>query len=84
MRWGLVIASRAKRQFRRLSAADRDSIDEALSQMCEDPFRADVKFLRGLDTLRRRVGNWRILYELHEAEHLIVVTAIKRRGSTTY
>lgn len=84
MTWGLVIASRAKRQFRRLSADERDSIDGAFSEMCENPFRGDVKFLRGLETLRRRVGDWRILYQLNEPRKLIVVTAIKRRGSTTY
>jgi len=79
-----MITSRAKRQFRRLSADDRDSIDQAFSEMCEDPFLGDVKFLRGIDTLRRRVGDWRILYELNETQKLVVVTAIKRRGSTTY
>jgi mRNA interferase RelE/StbE len=84
MKWGLVIASRAKRQFRRLSADERDGIDQAFSEMCDNPFQGDVKFLRGLDTMRRRVGDWRILYELNEAQKLIVVTAIKRRGSTTY
>ncbi len=84
MTWGLVITSRAKRQFRRLSADDRDSIDQAFSEMCENPLLGDVKFLRGLDTLRRRVGDWRILYELNERQKLVVVTAIKRRGSTTY
>jgi mRNA-degrading endonuclease RelE of RelBE toxin-antitoxin system len=84
MKWGLVIANRAKRQFRRLSTDERDSIDQAFSEMCDNPFQGDVKFLRGLDTLRRRVGDWRILYELNEAKKLIIVTAIKRRGSTTY
>jgi mRNA-degrading endonuclease RelE of RelBE toxin-antitoxin system len=84
MKWGLVITSRAKRQFRRLSADERDDIDQAFSEMCDNPFQGDVKFLRGLDTMRRRVGDWRILYELNEAKKFIVVTAIKRRGSTTY
>jgi mRNA interferase RelE/StbE len=84
MKWGLLIASRAKRQFRRLSADERDAIDEAFSQMCDNPFSGDVKFLRGLGSLRRRVGDWRILYELNEPQRLILVTAIKRRGSTTY
>jgi len=84
MTWGLVIASRATRQFRRLSADDRDSVDRAFSEMRENPFQGDLKFLRGLDTLRRRVGDWRILYELDETKRLIVVTAIKHRGSSTY
>ena len=84
MTWGLVIANRAKRQSRRLFADVHDAIDEAFSQMCENPFQGDVKFLRGLETMRRRIGDWRILYELNEAKKLIIVTAIKRRGSTTY
>ncbi len=84
MTWGLVITSRAKRQFRRLAADDRDSIDRTFTEMCENPLQGDEKFLRGLDTLRRRVGDWRILYELNERQNLVVVTAIKRRGSTSY
>lgn len=44
-----------------------------------------MKFLHGLDgALRRRVGDWRILFELHETKKVIVVTAVKRRGSKTY
>ena len=84
MKWSLVIANRAKRHLRRLSAGEQHWISDALSEMLEDPFRGDVKFLRGLNTLRKRVGDWRILYELDEAKRMIVVTAIKRRGSNSY
>jgi mRNA interferase RelE/StbE len=85
MKWGLAITSSAKRQLRRLSAPERQQIDHAFSQMCDDPFLGDVKFLHGLDgTLRRRVGDWRVLYELNQENKIIVVTAIKRRGSNTY
>jgi mRNA-degrading endonuclease RelE of RelBE toxin-antitoxin system len=84
MKWGLVIANRAKRQLRRLSADEQQKISEALFEMSQDPFRGDVKSLRGLDSLRRRVGDWRILYELREAKMTIIITAIKRRGSNTY
>lgn len=84
MKWGLVVASRAKRQFRRLPADDRDAIDAAFFAMCADPFSGDVKSLRGTDGWRRRVGDWRILYKLDERNKVIVVTGIKRRSSTTY
>jgi mRNA-degrading endonuclease RelE of RelBE toxin-antitoxin system len=85
MKWGLAISSRAKRQLRRLSPAERNQINDAFSQMCRDPFKGDVKFLRGLDgALRRRVGEWRVLYELNSENKVIVVTAVKRRGSNTY
>lgn len=84
MKWGLVIGSRAKRQYRRIPSQDRRGIDAAFSEMCEDPFKGDVKTLHGLNSLRRRVGDWRVLFELSEAKKLIIVTAIKRRGSSTY
>jgi mRNA interferase RelE/StbE len=84
MKWGLVIANRAKRQLRRLSADEQQKINETFFEMSQDPFQGDVKFLRGLNALRRRVGDWRILYELNEARMLIIVAAIKRRGSNTY
>ena len=84
MKWGLVIASRAKRQYRRVPADDRDAIDTAFSEMSNNPFSGDFKSLRGSDGLRRRVRDWRILYKLDEENQVIVVTAIKRRGSTTY
>jgi mRNA-degrading endonuclease RelE of RelBE toxin-antitoxin system len=85
MKWGLAITSRAKRQLRRLSASDLGDINQAFSEMCDDPFRGDVKFLHGLDgALRRRIGDWRVLYELNQEHKVIVVTAVKRRGSNTY
>lgn len=84
MKWGLVVASRAKRQFRRLPAHDRDAIEAALFEMCADPFSGDVKRMRGTDGWRRRVGDWRILYKFDEHNKVIVVTAIKRRDSNTY
>jgi mRNA interferase RelE/StbE len=84
MKWGLQIGNRAKRQLRRLSANDRDDIDQAFCEMCGNPFHGDVKFLRGRETFRRRVGDWRILFELDQHRGVIRVTAIKRRGSTTY
>jgi len=85
MKWGLAITSSAKRQLRRVPSPERNHINRAFSEMCDDPFRGDVKFLRGLGgALRRRVGDWRILYELNEENKVIVVTTIKRRGSKTY
>ena len=85
MKWGLVITSGAKRQLRRLTDAERHQIDAAFSEMCYNPYQGDVRFLKGSDgALRRRVGDWRILYDLEPEHKIIVVTAVKRRGSNTY
>jgi len=53
--------------------------------MQENPFQGDIKRLKGQQTAwRRRVGNYRILYDLFPDEQLIVVSAILRRTSSTY
>jgi mRNA-degrading endonuclease RelE of RelBE toxin-antitoxin system len=51
--------------------------------MGADPFSGDVKRLER-SGWRRRLGNYRIFYDLDVGERLIVVTSIKRRTSTTY
>jgi mRNA-degrading endonuclease RelE of RelBE toxin-antitoxin system len=52
--------------------------------MRQDPFRGDVRKLQGLPGLRRRVGNWRIFFEIVAEHRQVVVTAVERRTSTTY
>jgi mRNA interferase RelE/StbE len=85
MKWGLAITNPAKRRLRRLSAPERREINRAFSLMCNDPFQGDIKFLRGASgTIRKRVGDFRIFYELHQDNKVIVVTAVERRGSNTY
>jgi mRNA interferase RelE/StbE len=85
MKWVLVIGSRTRRQLRRLTDSERQQIAAALSEMCDNPYQGDVRFLKGSNGgLRRRTGDWRILYDLEPEHKAIVVTAIKRRGSKTY
>ena len=53
--------------------------------MEQDPFQGDIKRLQGKPSgWRRRVGNYRILYDVHFERHLIVIAGIVRRTSTTY
>jgi mRNA interferase RelE/StbE len=85
MTWGLVITSPAARGLRKVPRVDLEHINNALVGMCSDPYSGDVKFLRGMGAaFRRRVGDWRILFELDDDKQLIVILAIKRRGSKTY
>ena len=85
MTWTLVITSPAAKALRHVPSVDLEHINGAFSEMCLNPFAGDVKSLRGgKGALRRRVGDWRILFDLHQDKRLIVVTAVKRRGSKTY
>ncbi|MBX3512058.1 MAG: type II toxin-antitoxin system RelE/ParE family toxin [Xanthobacteraceae bacterium] len=83
--WGLLITSPAERGLRKAPRAQLEQIDQAFSDMCADPYSGDVKFLRGMGAIfRRRVGDWRILFELDKDRQLIIVLAVKRRSSKTY
>ncbi len=48
-----------------------------------DPFHGDIKRLHPTGW-RRRVGNYRVFYDLEQKNREIVVTAVERRTSTTY
>ena len=85
MTWKLVITKPAERALRTIPRVDLEHIDNALEEMCSDPYFGDVRFLRGSGgALRRRVGDWRIFFELNKDKQLIIVLAVKRRGSKTY
>jgi mRNA-degrading endonuclease RelE of RelBE toxin-antitoxin system len=85
MRWGLVITNPAARDLRGVEQIDLNHINDVLEEMCSDPYQGDVKFLRGSGgALHRRVGDWRILFELDRKKQLIVITGVRRRTSNTY
>ena len=83
--WTVILAGPAKKALKRVPARDRGRVHAALVEMGADPFRGDVKYLEGRqDTLRRRVGNWRIFFRLEQEQKHLLVSAIERRTSTTY
>lgn len=85
MKWGLIVTSNAKRDLRTIPRSDLERIDDALEAIIEDPYGGDVKFLRGgARTVRRRAGDWRIIYEVHAKKRLAVVLTVVRRASNTY
>ena len=83
MSWDLLVTKPAKIELGRLPKRDQSRILLALAEMQDNPFSGDIKRLTHAGW-RRRVGNYRVLYDLLLEDHLIVVTAILRRTSTTY
>jgi mRNA-degrading endonuclease RelE of RelBE toxin-antitoxin system len=83
--WTVVLAEPARKSLERVPARDRERIHAALKQMTADPFRGDIKYLKGQGgILRRRVGDWRIFFRLVPEPKHILVSAIERRTSKTY
>jgi mRNA-degrading endonuclease RelE of RelBE toxin-antitoxin system len=83
MNWKLLVAKSAKKELASLPRRDQVRLERALDALQDDPFSGDIKRLQ-LSTWRRRVGSYRIFYDLNVEQHFVVVTAIKRRTSKTY
>jgi mRNA-degrading endonuclease RelE of RelBE toxin-antitoxin system len=85
MKWDLVLANPAVRDLRSVPRRSLGQLNEAIEAIRVDPHSGDIKVLRGTGgVLRRRVGAWRILYELDRERGLIVILGVKRRSSNTY
>ncbi len=85
MSWDLHVAGPAQRRLKHLQPPDRERILAVLARMRDDPFQGDVEHLKNQPAaFRRRVGDWRIFFDPDPERHLIVVTAIERRTTTTY
>lgn len=65
---------------------DRARINRALNEMKADPLSGDIVSLKGeyRGQFRRRVGSWRIIFELNAEARVLLVHDIARRTSTTY
>ncbi|MBI3624908.1 MAG: hypothetical protein HY215_01965 [Candidatus Rokubacteria bacterium] len=85
MPWDLHVVRSAEKELNRIPPKDRERILAALQAMRDDPFTGDIARLKNQPAAwRRRVGDWRIFFDLYPDRRLIVVTAIRRRTSTTY
>jgi mRNA-degrading endonuclease RelE of RelBE toxin-antitoxin system len=85
MPWQLELARSAEKALIRIPIRDQKHIIAALRGMTLDPFGGDIVRLHNQPgSWRRRVGSWRVFFDLYPHRLLIVITAIKRRTSSTY
>ena len=85
MAWQLRIAKQAARKLKKIPRKDQERIAGAIGEMRASPFRGDIARLSNASAAwRRRIGSYRIFFDV-DAEGLIVdVTDIRRRTTTTY
>jgi mRNA interferase RelE/StbE len=68
----------AKKQLFELSVSMRRRIDRKLVILATDPYGGAVK-LRSRTGFRQRTGNYRLIYEINDAERRVIVTGILHR-----
>lgn len=85
MNWIVFLTDTANKELRRLPPKDRVRIDAGIKEMEENPFKGDIIKLGGEhNRWRRRIGAYRIMYNLVPEKRDIFIYDIKRRTSSTY
>ena len=79
MSYRIELRPAAVKALRRIDPQDRPRIQGAIALLGEDPRPPGAGALQGRDGLRVRVGNYRIIYTIHEEVLLIVVVTLGRR-----
>lgn len=83
--WVLHIDPVVYKFLKRIPRRDAERIFFVIESLSINPFSGDIQKMKGeKDTWRRRVGAFRIFYELVRAEKIIHVFIVERRSSATY
>ena len=85
MNWTLHIREKVKKHLQRFPKKNQKKIRETLFELKENPYSRDIAKLDSEDNLwRRRVGAYRIKFQIKSKEKIIYVYEIERRASKTY
>jgi mRNA interferase RelE/StbE len=76
----IVLAPEAAREFDALDSAVRQRVEKALDQLALDPLalKNQIKRLKGDSAMRLRVRDWRIIFDAHLAEIIVLAIAHRR------
>lgn len=79
MGYRIEIRPAAMRALRKIDPPHKARIQAAISLLAVDPRPPGAKALQGRDGLRVRVGDYRIIYSIHDDVLLVVVVTIGHR-----
>ncbi len=79
MTYSLFIERRAQRALARIARPEQERIITAIRRLMDDPRPSEAKKLTGRDAWRIRVGDYRVIYEIHAGRLLILVVDLGHR-----
>ena len=85
MSWDLIIDRQAKKDLKRMPRDTAKRLLDAVTILPADPYAGDIEKIKGEERMwRRRIGAYRIIYDVSARQKLIRVYEIKRKTSSTY
>lgn len=83
--WELRVDERVYKDLRRIPKNYADKIISVIESFVYDPYAGDIEKIKGESRVwRRRVGQYRIFYEIYSERKFIGVFHVEIRGSKTY
>ena len=73
------LSKKAQKQLDKLSDLIAEPILDAIANLAINPRPTGCKKLKGRDGFRLRVGNYRVLYDIYDAELVVDVIALGHR-----
>ena len=85
-KWKLKIRERIWKDMARFSRKDQERIVKIIEEdLVSNPYSGDIEKMEGEEnSWRRRVGAYRIFYEIYPQAKTIYVYHVERRTSKTY
>ncbi len=80
MAYSIEITSSALKSLRAIPRDAQVRIRRAIDRLAEDPFPANVKKMAGEEhTYRLRIGDYRVVYEIHDRRLVILILRVGHR-----
>ena len=85
MTWELIVDATVRKQLKRIPQRDATRIFHAIEELAINPYAGDIEKMGGeKDIWRRRIGAYRIFYEIYTTRRMIYVFDVRHRTSSTY
>lgn len=78
--WRILIEREPRRVLRRLPRDTLQRIRAAILALADNPRPNECVKLSGYDLWRIRVGDWRIIYSIEDAELIILIVEVSPRS----
>ena len=85
MTWKVIIDPSVAKGLKKINKTVHYHIKEAIDEMNLNPYTGDIRNITGqINIWRKRVGAYRIFYEIKLSFKIVHIFKIERRTSTTY
>lgn len=79
MKYSITIVSKARKRLSNIPSPFYETIKEKIWELADNPKPVGGIKLKGLESHRIRIGNYRVVYSLNELEKTIIILDIDHR-----